>query len=148
MIELHIARRVEGKIEFLLLKRGKNETYPGLWQMVSGKVNEGEKAYEAALRELFEETTLRPMNFWVAPNINSFYYPETDSVNFLPVFLCEVKPEDEVRISNEHEEYRWVTPDEAFGMVAWEGQRRSISICTEYLMQKESVLNFVKIDVT
>lgn len=143
-----MARREKGKVEFLLLKRGANETYPGLWQMVSGKVNEGEKAYEAALRELSEETSLVPVKFWVAPNINSFYYPETDTVNFLPVFLCEVPPGSLVSLSEEHDEYRWVSPAEASSMVAWEGQRRSISICTEYLMEKESVLNFVKIDVT
>ncbi len=146
MIELWIAGRKSGGIEILLLKRGPDETYPGIWQMVSGRVNEGEKAFEGALREMEEETGLTPMNFWVVPNINSFYYPQEDAVHFLPVFLAEVDNNAKVQLSDEHVDFRWVPPDEAMKMVAWEGQRRSIGIINEYLSERESLLNFVKIE--
>ena len=33
---------------------------PGLWQMVTGKMKDGETAYQTALREIKEETTLKP----------------------------------------------------------------------------------------
>ena len=42
MIEAHIFRETQNGLEFLLLKRAENEIYPGLWQMVNGKV-EGEE---------------------------------------------------------------------------------------------------------
>ena len=59
MIEAHIFRIRKDKIEFLLLKRSDKEIYPGLWQMVSGSINEGEMAYQTARREIIEETSLQ-----------------------------------------------------------------------------------------
>ena len=38
MIEAHIFRESENGIEFLLLKRSEGQPYPGLWQMVTGKI--------------------------------------------------------------------------------------------------------------
>ena len=39
-----------------MLQRADNEEiYPGLWQIVSGGIEQGEKAYEAAAREVREE---------------------------------------------------------------------------------------------
>ena len=65
MIEAHIFREVKNGIEFLLLKRNENQIYPGLWQMVTGKMKDGETAYQTAIREINEETSLKPEKFWV-----------------------------------------------------------------------------------
>ena len=80
MIEAHIFRIKKNKIEFLLLKRSENEIYPGLWQMVSGSIHNHETAYQTALREIMEETELRPTKMWIVPNINSFYSPEKNYI--------------------------------------------------------------------
>jgi len=69
MIEAHIFCKKKNGIEFLLLKRNEKEIYPGLWQMVTGKIRKGEKAYKTALREIKEETGLKPKRFWVTPNV-------------------------------------------------------------------------------
>ena len=58
LIEAHIFRKTKNGIELLLLKRSETEIYPGLWQMVSGKIQVNEKAYQTALREIKEETGL------------------------------------------------------------------------------------------
>jgi dATP pyrophosphohydrolase len=147
MIEAHIFRRIENKIEFLLLKRSDKEIYPGLWQMVSGKIKKGEKAFQTALREIQEETHLKPKKFWVVPNINSFYLPEKDSITFLPVFLVQVDNHSEVMLSDEHSTYRWVTAREAKKLLAWSGQRKSVDIIIEYLTKRKSYLNFVEIKI-
>ena len=54
--------RIKGdRGEYLLIRRAPDDPlYPGLWQFVSGRVEEGEKAHEAALRELREEAGDRP----------------------------------------------------------------------------------------
>lgn len=145
MIEAHIFRQVKGKIEFLLLKRSETEIYPGIWQMVSGKIKSNEKAFETALREIKEETGLVPKKFWVAPNINSFYLPEKDYISFLPVFAALVEEDSKVIISNEHSEFKWVRKEEAKKNLAWEGQRKSVDIICEYFTNEISFLNFVEI---
>ena len=89
MIESHIFREVKNGIEFLLLKRSDNQIYGGLWQMVTGKIKEGEKAYQTALREIEEETCLKPIKLWVVPNVNSFYSHE-NNYHFNAAGFCSV----------------------------------------------------------
>jgi dATP pyrophosphohydrolase len=147
LVEAHVFRKSKNGIEFLLLKRAEKEIYPGLWQMVSGKIRKGEKAFKTALREVHEETSLTPKRFWVAPNVNSFYYPDKDYISLLPVFAVLVDSKIKVKISREHSEFKWVSPAKAKKMLAWEGQRKSVDIITEYFTKEISFLNFVEISL-
>ncbi len=145
LIEAHIFRETHNGLEFLLLKRSETEIYPGIWQMVSGKIKTGEKAFETALREIKEETGLIPQKFWTAPNINSFYLPEKDYISFLPVFAALVEVDSKVIISREHSEFKWVKIEEAKKLLAWEGQRKSVDLIAEYFTNEITFLNFVEI---
>lgn len=147
MIEAHIFRRTENKIEFLLLKRSEKEIYPGMWQMVSGRVKKGEKAFQTALREINEETKLKPTRFWVVPNINSFYLWQKDTISFLPVFLAQVDRRAKIIISDEHSAFKWVSAQEAKKLLAWSGQRKSVDIIVEYLTKKKSYLKFITVNI-
>ncbi len=145
IIEAHIIRRKGEATEFLLMKRAETEIYPGLWQMVSGRINPDERAYTAAIRELKEETGLVPSKMWVVPTVNSFYYPKDDSVTMIPVFLFEVPYESAVQLSEEHTDYLWTDADTALERLAWPGQRNAVSIISEYISERFSFLNFVEI---
>lgn len=147
LIEAHIARIVNDKIEFLLLKRSPDKLYPNIWQMVTGKPNENEKAYETALREIKEETNLETENLFIVPNVNSFYNSFDNSINFVPVFLAIVKYDAKVFISSEHQVYRWVNKKNAKKLLAWPGQADSVNIIHDFLSQKKDNLNFIQIDL-
>jgi dihydroneopterin triphosphate diphosphatase len=144
LIELHVIKIINNEMLFLLLKRSAHKIYPGLWQMVSGHIKQGETAARTALRELQEETGLQPSRFWVAPNVNSFYSPDEDSISFIPVFVAQVN-NDNVLISDEHSEFKWVNSEEAKTFLAWEGQRRSVDIIKEYITNQMSFLKFTEI---
>ena len=146
LIEAHIFREQNGKLEFLLLKRSPEQYYPNLWQMVSGKIKENEAAFNTALREIKEETSLTPEKFWVAPTVNSFYAPDKDYICLLPVFAVKVKFDSEVVISDEHVEYRWLKPEKAKQLFAWDGQRKSVDVIIDYFLNKNSFLNFIEIE--
>lgn len=146
LIEAHIFRIINDEIEFLLLKRSPDQYYPNLWQMVSGKIKENETAYNAALREIKEETDLTPEKFWVAPTVNSFYSPDKDYICLLPVFAAKVDCNCEIKISNEHTEYKWVKSDEAKQLLAWDGQRKSVDVIVDYVLNRNSFLNFIEIN--
>ncbi len=145
LIEAHIFREQNGKLEFLLLKRSPKQYYPNIWQMVTGKIKENELAYQTALREIKEETSLTPENIWVAPTVNSFYSPDKDYICLLPVFAAKVKFDSEVKLSKEHTEYKWLSPEEAKNLLAWDGQRKSVDVIVEYFLYRNSFLNFVEI---
>ena len=146
LIEAHIFRESEKGIEFLLLKRSEGQPYPGLWQMVTGKIKSEEKAYQTALREIKEETGLIPIQLWVAPTVNSFYEPKDEYICLLPVFAARVES-SEVKLSSEHTEYQWVNKATAQKLLAWEGQRKAVQIIEDYFLNEKSFFHFVEIDI-
>jgi dATP pyrophosphohydrolase len=147
LIEAHIFRNFNG-IEFLLLKRSPEQIYPGIWQMVTGKIKPDEKAFETALREVYEETNLKCKNIWVVPNVNHFYDWSEDYVCIVPVFLIEVDQNSPVKLSDEHVQYQWVNYDEAANLLAWPGQRISLEIIHDYLTIENSNLQLNKINLS
>ncbi|HSJ54693.1 MAG TPA: NUDIX domain-containing protein, partial [Anaerolineae bacterium] len=48
----------------ILLLRRAGEHLPGLWSQVAGGIESGERGWQAALRELAEETGLVPLDFF------------------------------------------------------------------------------------
>ncbi|MBZ0180759.1 MAG: NUDIX pyrophosphatase [Melioribacteraceae bacterium] len=147
LVEAHIVRKVNNNLEFLLLKRANHETYAGIWQMVTGSINEDETAYETAAREIKEETGLSIKKLWVVPRINSFYYPKNDSVCLVPVFATLIDENLDINISAEHSEFMWVKKNEAITMLAWDGQRKSVELIEEYLTNKSSAIHFNEIEL-
>ena len=144
MIEAHIFRELENGIDFLLLKRSEGEPYPGLWQMVTGKIKPEEKAHQTAIREIKEETGLVPVQLWVAPTVNSFYEPKDEYICLLPVFAARVDT-DHVKLSDEHTEYQWVDKVTAQKLLACEGQRKAVQINEDYFLNEKSFLHFVEV---
>ena len=148
MIEAHIIREIDRRLEFLLLKRAENQFYPGLWQMVTGKIISAEKAFETALREIKEETGLTPLQLWIVPTINSFYELQDEYICLLPVFVAKVDAGSKIIISDEHKEYKWLEKDKAKELLAWPGQREAVDIIEDYLINKRSFLHFVEIKLS
>ncbi len=146
LIEAHIFRETEKGIEFLLLKRAESQHYPGLWQMVTGKIKTNEKAYQTAIREIKEETSLVPTQLWVAPTVNSFYEPKEEYICLIPVFAARVE-DDKIQLSDEHTEYQWVNRESAQKLLAWEGQRKAVQIIEDYFLNEKSFFHFVEIKI-
>lgn len=145
LIELHIVKETKNGLRFLLLKRSPEEIYPGIWQMVSGKIEMNEKAIQTAQRELLEETGLVPLKMWVVPKINSFYNPDADTVSSIPVFLAQVSERSKVVLSREHDAYSWVDSKKVKSLLAWPGQREVVDIIMEYWGKRKNYLKFVEI---
>jgi dATP pyrophosphohydrolase len=114
-------RRLGDTHQVLLLKR--TGTLAGEWCQIAGKIEEGEKAWEAALRELGEETGLKPIELYSADICEQFYEAHSDAITIVPVFVAFVGSETHVLLNHEHSEFRWVSFDEALEMVPFAGQR-------------------------
>ena len=133
LIDVYPYRRVGEQPEFLLLRRAADVRYSGQWRMVGGKIEGGEAAWKAALRELHEETGCAPVRFWSLPSVNAFYEWERDRVNLIPAFAAEIDAEP-VR-NHEHDAYAWLSADEAAGRLRWPEQQRLLRL-TERLLRE------------
>jgi dihydroneopterin triphosphate diphosphatase len=115
-------REIEQDHELLLLRRA--GTLAGEWCQIAGKIEPGETAWQAALRELEEETGLSAECLYSADICEQFYEPERDAIALAPVFVAFVSSSAVVTLNHEHDAHRWVSFETGREMVAFGGQRR------------------------
>lgn len=107
--------------EVLLLRR--TRTLKDEWCQIAGGIEEGETAWQAAIRELAEETALISKDLYYADICEQFYEADRDAISIMPVFVAYIDEDAEVIINHEHSEFRWVSFEDAIQMVPFAGQR-------------------------
>jgi len=123
----YVYRKAGKDIRFLVMKRKSPYMY-GLWAQVAGKVEQGESAIVAILREIKEETGLVPHSLYSTDFAETFYDFAHDCIHIVPVFAAEVSAKDRVVLSDEHSEYKWVSSIQAKRLVSFFQQKNSIDI--------------------
>lgn len=144
VIDAYVFRKTNNGVNFLLLKRAETKIYEHLWQGVAGKIEQGETATEAAVRELKEETGLEPFRMFVADHVSRFYEVHGDRINLVPVFGIEVR-EEKVILSKEHCDFKWVEYDKACKTLVWNGQKEGISAVYGMLFSKDDRIKWSKV---
>ena len=122
----------DGELRVLMLHRSPDNTYPNVWQPVAGKIKAGEKAWEAGLRELQEETGFIPQAFYAVDHVSTYYLHEYDRIIQVPVFAAQVAFQDPV-ISHEHSAFQWGSAERAMALATWEPYRQAIQAMTKML---------------
>ncbi|MGD9591787.1 MAG: dihydroneopterin triphosphate diphosphatase [Candidatus Berkiella sp.] len=106
--------------QVLLLQRN---DWPDFWQSVTGSLHENESPLEGAIRELKEETGLTP-NEGLMQDVGESHwfdiypawqhrYQQGVTQNLEHVFCFIVKKPIKISMSNEHQDYCWVTKEES-----------------------------------
>ena len=145
VVDCYVYRHTNDGIRFLLMKRNLNKMYEHLWQGVAGKIESGETASETAIRELKEETGLNPINMFVADHVSRFYETHGDRINLVPVFGIEVDS-DEVNLSEEHIDCKWVSIDEALDRLIWNGQKKGIQTVYDMVTSNDDQMKWSKVN--
>ena len=147
VIDAYIFHQKSDGIKFLIMKRAKTKMYEHLWQGVAGKIEVGETAPEAAIRELKEETGFEPFRMFVADHVSKFYETHGDRINLVPVFGIEVDRED-VKISEEHCDFKWVDFETARDTLVWKGQKEGITAVNNMLNSNDNRIKWCEVDLT
>jgi 8-oxo-dGTP pyrophosphatase MutT (NUDIX family) len=106
---------IEKDNKFLILKRAKHDTKPGMWEFPGGKIEDKESVEDCCKREVFEESGLK------TNEIKYIGYSErcsSSSKNLHVIahhFHCK-NFDGDVRLSNEHEDFKWITRKEILSM--------------------------------
>lgn len=149
LIDVYPYKMQEGTPRFLLFRRSSKKIYGNQWRMVGGKVKSQETSWEGALRELKEETGVKPTKFWVIPSVNQFYEAKTDTVHSIPAFAAELASDADIQLNEEHTQYKWVQINQVQTYIKWPEQRRLMHITHDILTQQSlEILPEWIIDIT
>lgn len=132
------------ELQVLLLKVNQNRG--GFWQSPTGKVEAGEDYPEGALREAEEETGFRfersPQYLGLEYSFEGRWGPALERAFVLPIVGGNMPPLPTLD-PKEHEEYQWVTPQEATRIVKHDANREAIArACTSPLFLSSRGLFF------
>lgn len=133
-------------LEVLLLERA---DYPGAWQSVTGSQEKDEPIKDTAVREILEETGLDATNYlfvdWQIKNIYEIYerwrhrYAPGTLYNTEHVFGLELPSILPVQLSpREHINYKWVSWQEAAGLVFSPSNRAAILQLPEIILANKN----------
>ena len=115
------------KDKILLLKRTpKADFSPGIWEEITGRLDQDEEPYVGLRREIMGEAgieveIIKPLTIFHM--YRGEQKPENELVGI--IFWCKAKSED-IKISGEHTEYKWLAPSEALELVDHEGIKNDI----------------------
>lgn len=127
-----IYRNVDGKIEYLVIcsKKGHHWSYP------KGHVEGDETEEQTALREIWEETNLKPvldLNFRMVIT----YSPKPGVMKDVVYFVGEEKDSHKVKIQEaEVLNYKWLPYSDALKMVTHENEKNILIDANKYLLNK------------
>ncbi|HEV8455612.1 MAG TPA: NUDIX domain-containing protein [Gemmatimonadales bacterium] len=125
-IDLLVLRGAAEELEVLCLRRGPEGRSPGSWEAVHGHIDPGETPVAAALREIHEETGLKPERLYSLSRAEAFYRHSENEVVLIPVFAAFVPRNAKVKLSKEHDEYDWLRSQAARVRMSWPRLRREI----------------------
>ena len=117
MHKLIVHNLIVNKGKILLIKRsyksedGSKNIYGGYWDFPGGKVRDKETPREALIREAREEIGI-DVNVVDIFYEFSNYIENKDYVYTTLVYLSQIDIEDEIRLSDEHTDYMWITAED------------------------------------
>jgi 8-oxo-dGTP diphosphatase len=119
---------MKGK-KFLILQRSTKETSKhGLWELPGGKVEKGETPRETAVIEVKEEAGL---DIKLKANLGPHHDDKMKKTYH--AYVAVPKKGQRVKLSEEHSDYKWVTPEEVMAM-----PNKMVSHHLRYFLKKES----------
>ena len=125
-VDVYVIRpRPEGWKVLVLQRAAEGTRCPLAWETVHGRIEPGESPEEAAVREVREETGLairRLYNVTVQP----FYLHAMRTVQLAVVFAAFVDEPAAVTLGPEHQDFSWLSTDEAGGRFVWPRERDAL----------------------
>jgi len=122
-IECWIFNQVTQKVLLLHVPISKDSSV-SFWQPITGGIEGNESPLKACVREVVEETGL------IINEQNLIGWKETIRVNIPTLNIKKslflgIIDDSEINISEEHDEYKWVSPESISNSLYWESNRET-----------------------
>src|SRR3989344_3656545 len=127
----------DGKVEtkYLLLYHGR-----GYWNFAKGKLEAGERGYDAALREVAEEAGIPARSLRVDRNFKVtdkyMYQREGQKIFKIVIFFLAQAMKPEIKLSWEHEGYGWFLHNDAQKLLKHRNSKIILKQAHDHLRRK------------
>jgi len=132
-VNVAVVKKDDDGWKFLVLERAENESYGGCWGFLTGGKRNSETVAQVVIREMGEETGLKPRSMWATEYLVQFYEPEFDTIWVLPLIVAIVDSDSKVKLSPENSKYVWLPSQQAKHRVCWRNLVQAIDEVTEEL---------------
>ena len=132
-IDAVVFRRISDNVQYLLIKR--TEKLGNFWQFVTGG-NEGkETLIETLKRELKEELSITENQIKsIIENVHYFeWLTKSNELIKEYCFGVEINSDADIKLSEEHDEFKWCNIEEAIRLLKWDGNRTAVFKLNEIL---------------
>jgi dATP pyrophosphohydrolase len=147
MVSVYLFRQDGEDAQFLMLRRAPDIPFGGTWQPVYGGIKPDETAWQAAIREMREETGLLPVELYQANTVNSFYVAADDTVYHCPCFAARVEADGAVELNDEHDAFEWLNPDAMRQRLMWAGQKRIFEEIVQEIVNPGPAIAYLRIPI-
>ncbi len=112
--------------KFLIVKRHKNEiAFPGKWAFPGGKVERGQDILETLRKEIMEEVGLEIEDF--KKFIKDYTFIRPDGHNVVGLCFEIIAKTEDITISEDFEDFKWITPEELLDFDHIEGMVEEVN---------------------
>ena len=146
-VSVFVIRPFDGSHEVLLGRRAEGRYMGGTWQLITGGIEPGETASQAAIREVREETGLSITALYRVPYLTQFYRPDIDSICIAPMFAALVSADHEPTINPEHTHLEWVAIEQAHDRLMWPGDRTALEQVRSMILSNSETAKHLCIDL-
>ena len=133
-----VFKKENGNTLWLVRRAKPNPEYRGAlsWNFPHGGLDQGETMEQAALRETAEEGGVKARIVGELPT-SKFFYTDKDKQKvrkFITYFLMEWLEDLGSGFGSETEEIKWLSKDEALGLLAYKNEKELLAIATTKIL--------------
>ncbi len=132
-----VALRGAGDDTRMLVARRASAYLGGVWSYIAGHVRAGETGWQAARRELGEETGLAPDALYATSFCETFYNARADCIEIVPAFVARIGDAAEVRLNREHSVFQWISIGDAAELLPFGSQRDLLAHVEREFVRRE-----------
>lgn len=127
-VTVYVFSFLHGEPRFLTLRKAQRSRLGGAWQAVHGSIRDRERAFDAAVRELREQTGLAPDRLFRVEYVEIFYQEDTDAIHTIPVFAAHVPNLPRPQLGARHTDFEWCHLDETLARFQFATQRHAAGL--------------------
>jgi type II secretory ATPase GspE/PulE/Tfp pilus assembly ATPase PilB-like protein/8-oxo-dGTP pyrophosphatase MutT (NUDIX family) len=125
VVDVYVIRPLVEGWKVLTVQRADDTRCPGAWETVHGRLDEGERPEDGAIREVKEETGLEVARLYNV-TVQPFYLHMFGTVQLAIVFAAFVDEPADVTLGNEHKRHEWLSPHDASSRFIWPREKEAL----------------------